>query len=173
MGHIQIFALHFEGAKIYWHGQCFFTGSDFSRGVFYDVLLRRLTTWRAEELPTLASPCKGRGEWGEHDGTDNEPLFREDSSVGNYLTRALLESKDATITVETQMLDTILGALKWGGVGFVVTLFLMVMFEASRIHDDIPVPEFKRRHTRRTTIVLSIFAGILSGLVWLLVQRLD
>src|SRR5207302_4855154 len=64
MGHIQIFALHFEGAKIYWHGQCFFTGSDFSRGVFYDVLLRRLTTWRAEELPTLASPCKGRGEWG-------------------------------------------------------------------------------------------------------------
>ena len=141
--------------------------------MFYDVLLRRLTTWRAEELPTLASPCKGRGEWGEHDGTDNEPLFREDSSVGNYLTRALLESKDATITVETQMLDTILGALKWGVVGFVVTLFLMVMFEASRIHDDIPVPEFKRRHTRRTTIVLSVFAGILSGLVWLLVQRLD
>ena len=28
----------------------------------------------------------------------------------------------------------------------------MVPFEASRIHDDIPVPEFKRRHTRRTTI---------------------
>jgi len=52
-------------------------------------------------------------------------------------------------------------------------LFSMVLFEASRIHDDIPVPEFKRRHTRRTTIVLSIFAGILSGLVWLLVQRLD
>src|SRR5438552_8768716 len=71
------------------------------------------------------------------------------------------------------MVDTILGALKWGVVGFVVTLFLMVLFEASRIHDDIPVPEFKRRHTRRTTIVLSIFAGILSGLVWPLVQRLD
>ena len=100
-------------------------------------------------------------------------LFSGDSSVGNYLIRALLESKEATITVETQMLDNILGALKWGVVGFVVTLFLMVMFEASRIHDDIPVPEFKRRHTRRTTIILSIFAGILSGLVWLLVQRLD
>ena len=84
-----------------------------------------------------------------------------------------LESEDAAITVETLMVDTILGALKWGVVGFVVTLFLMVLFEASRIHDDIPVPEFKRRHTRRTTIVLSIFAGILSGLVWLLVQRLD
>src|SRR5438309_5651170 len=97
----------------------------------------------------------------------------EDSSFGNCLACASLESKDAPITVETQMLDTILGALKWGVVGFVVTLFLMVKFEASRIHDDIPVPEFKRRHTRRTTIVLSIFAGILSGLVWLLVQRLD
>jgi uncharacterized membrane protein YuzA (DUF378 family) len=84
-----------------------------------------------------------------------------------------LESKDAAVTVETLMVDTILGALKWGVVGFVVTLFLMVLFEASHIHDDIPVPEFKRRHTRRTTIVLSIFAGILSGLVWLLVQRLD
>ena len=71
------------------------------------------------------------------------------------------------------MLDSILGCLKWGVVGFVVTLFLMVMFEASRIHDDIPVPEFKRRHTKRTAIVLSTFAGILSGLVWLLVQRLD
>jgi uncharacterized membrane protein YfcA len=71
------------------------------------------------------------------------------------------------------MLDSILGCLKWGVVGFVVTLFLMVMFEASRIHDDIPVPEFKRRHTKRTAIILSTFAGILSGLVWLLVQRLD
>src|SRR4026207_1351416 len=84
-----------------------------------------------------------------------------------------LESKDAPVTVETLMVDTILGALKWGVVGFVVTLFLMVLFEASRIHDDIPVPEFKRRHTRRTPFVLSFCAGILSGLVWLLVQRLD
>ena len=99
--------------------------------------------------------------------------FYKISSFDSSLARALLESKDATITVETLMLDTILGALKWGVVGFVVTLFLMVLFEASHIHDDIPVPEFKRRHTRRTTIVLSIFAGILSGLVWLLVQRLD
>jgi len=99
--------------------------------------------------------------------------FYKISSFDSSLARALLESKDATITVETLMVDTILGALKWGVVGFVVTLFLMVLFEASHIHDDIPVPEFKRRHTRRTTIVLSIFAGILSGLVWLLVQRLD
>src|SRR6266496_503206 len=57
-------ASHFAEAKSCWHGQCFSRGSDFSRGVFYDVLLRRLTTWRVEELPTLASPCKGRGEWG-------------------------------------------------------------------------------------------------------------
>lgn len=71
------------------------------------------------------------------------------------------------------MLDTVLGILKWGAVGFVVTLFLMVVFEASRIHDDIPVPDFKRRHTKRTAIALSTFAGVLSGLVWLLVQCLD
>ena len=76
-------------------------------------------------------------------------------------------------TLELEMLNAILGALKWGAVGFVVTLFLMVMFEASRIHDDIPVPEFKRRHTKRTAVVLSTFAGILSGLVWLLVQHWD
>jgi len=106
-------------------------------------------------------------------GADNHTLLARSLHSTAVLARALLESKDATITVETLMLDTILGALKWGVVGFVVTLFLMVMFEASRIHDDIPVPEFKRRHTRRTTIALSIFAGILSGLVWLLVQRLD
>ena len=105
-------------------------------------------------------------------GADKEGAFSE-PSFGSSLVRALLESNDAAITVETQMVDTILGCLKWGVVGFVVTLFLMVLFEASRIHDDIPVPEFKRRHTKRTAIVLSTFAGILSGLVWLLVQRLD
>ena len=141
--------------------------------MFYDVLLRRLTTWRAEELPTLASPCKGRGEWVAARAQIKRGFLARAARSATRLPRALLESEDATITVETQMLDTILGALKWGVVGFVVTLFLMVIFEASRIHDDIPVPEFKRRHTRRTTIALSIFAGILSGLVWLLVQRLD
>src|SRR5437762_14349483 len=106
---------------------------------------------------------------GSATGRDNETLF----SLASLSQALFLNPKTPRITVEMQMLDTILGALKWGVVGFVVTLFLMVMFEASRIHDDIPVPEFKRRHTRRTTIVLSIFAGILSGLVWLLVQRLD
>jgi hypothetical protein len=84
-----------------------------------------------------------------------------------------IESNAARSTLELQMLNAILGALKWGAVGFVVCLFLMMMFEASRIHDDIPVPEFKRRHTKRTAVVLSTFAGILSGLVWLLVQHWD
>ena len=157
-----------------WHGQCSLTGSDFPRGVFYYVLLRRLTTWRVEELPTLASPCKGRGERvASEAGPDKRYASYTSSRSAAGLARPLLNPKDAVVTVETLMVDTILGALKWGVVGFVVTLFLMVLFEASRIHDDIPVPEFKRRHTRRTTIVLSIFAGILSGLVWLLVQRLD
>jgi hypothetical protein len=85
----------------------------------------------------------------------------------------IVESNVARFTLKLEMLTAILGALKWGAVGFVVTLFLMVMFEASRIHDDIPVPEFKRRHTKRTAVVLSTFAGILSGLVWLLVQHWD
>ena len=83
----------------------------------------------------------------------------------------MIESHGGRSTLEPEMLDAILGALKWGVVGFVVTLFLMMMFEASRIHDDIPVPEFKRRHTKRTAVVLATFAGILSSLVWLLVQH--
>ena len=87
--------------------------------------------------------------------------------------RGIVESNAGHSTLEPEMLNAILGALKWGAVGFVVTFFLMVIFEASRIHDDIPVPEFKRRHTTRTAVVLSTFAGILSGLVWLLVQHWD
>jgi hypothetical protein len=71
------------------------------------------------------------------------------------------------------MLQTVLGCLKWAAVGFIVALFLMIAFEATRIHDDIPVPEFKRRHTNRMALALSTFAGLLSGLVWLLVQRWD
>lgn len=71
------------------------------------------------------------------------------------------------------MLETWVGCLKWGAVGFIVALFLIVMFEATHIHDDIPVPEFKRRHTRKSALLLSSFAGVLSGLVWLLVQTLD
>src|SRR4029077_13948350 len=121
-----------------WHGQRSSSGSDFPRGVFYYVLLRRLATWRDEELPTLASPCKGRGERVARERRPDYHTPHTSSSFGSSLARALLESKDATITVQTLMVDTILGALKWAVVGFVVTLFLMVLFEASRIHDDIP-----------------------------------
>jgi len=71
------------------------------------------------------------------------------------------------------MLETWLGCFKWGLVGFIVALFLIVIFEATHIHDDIPVPEFKRKHTRKSALLLSSFAGVLSGLVWLLVQTLD
>jgi hypothetical protein len=66
-----------------------------------------------------------------------------------------------------------LGCLKWAAVGFIVAFFLMFVFEATRIHDDIPVPEFKRKHASRVALALSTFAGVLSGLVWLLVQRMD
>jgi hypothetical protein len=65
------------------------------------------------------------------------------------------------------------GCLKWAAVGFIVAFFLMFAFEATRIHDDIPVPEFKRKHASRVALALSTFAGLLSGLVWLLVQRMD
>ena len=71
------------------------------------------------------------------------------------------------------MLDTTLGCLKWAAVGFVVAFVLMKLFEASQIHDDIPKPVFKIRQTKRATYVLSIFAGLLSAFVWLLVQKLD
>jgi uncharacterized membrane protein YfcA len=66
-----------------------------------------------------------------------------------------------------------LGCLKWAAVGFIVAFFLMFVFEATRIHDDIPVPEFKRKHASRVALALSAFAGVLSGLVWLLVQNWD
>ena len=71
------------------------------------------------------------------------------------------------------MLDLFLGCLKWAAVGFIVAFFLMKMFEASQIHDDIPKPAFKIRQAKRVTLVLSGFAAMLSALVWLLVQKLD
>jgi len=66
-----------------------------------------------------------------------------------------------------------LGCLKWAAVGFVVASILMLVYEATHIHDDIPKPEFKVRQSRRARRVLSAFAGLLSALVWLLVQTLD
>ena len=67
----------------------------------------------------------------------------------------------------------ILGGIKWGVVGFVVAFILMRIYEGTNIHDDIPRPAFKERRSRRATIVLSAFAGVLSAFVWLLVQKLD
>jgi len=71
------------------------------------------------------------------------------------------------------MLDLTLGCLKWAAVGFIVAFFLMKVFEASQIHDDIPKPEFKKRQSRRARTILSTFAALFSALVWLLVQKLD
>jgi hypothetical protein len=71
------------------------------------------------------------------------------------------------------MLETILGCLKWGAVGFIVAFFQMKLYEASQIHDDIPKPEFKIRQSKRAALVLSTFAAMLSALVWLLVQKWD
>jgi uncharacterized membrane protein len=67
----------------------------------------------------------------------------------------------------------ILGCLKWAAVGFVVAFVLMVLYEATHIHDDIPKPEFKKRQSLRARTILSAFAGVFSGLVWLLVQKLE
>jgi hypothetical protein len=71
------------------------------------------------------------------------------------------------------MFETVAGCIKWAAVGFVVAYFLMKLYEASHIHDDIPKPEFKVRQSRRAALVLSTFAGVLSALVWLLVQNWD
>jgi hypothetical protein len=71
------------------------------------------------------------------------------------------------------MLEIMFGCLKWAAVGFVVAFFLMKLYEASHIHDDIPKPEFKIRQSKRAALVLSTFAGMLSALVWLLVQKWD
>ncbi|PYK39819.1 MAG: hypothetical protein DME49_02650 [Verrucomicrobia bacterium] len=69
------------------------------------------------------------------------------------------------------MFETIVGCFKWAVVGFVVAFFLMKLYEGSHIHDDIPKPDFKIRQSKRAALVLSTFAGVLSALVWLLVQR--
>jgi len=69
------------------------------------------------------------------------------------------------------MFETIVGCLKWAAVGFVVAFFLMKLYEGSHIHDDIPKPEFKIRQSKLVALVLSTFAGLLSALVWLLVQK--
>jgi hypothetical protein len=69
------------------------------------------------------------------------------------------------------MLEMTLGCLKWAAVGFVVAFTLMKFYEASHIHDDIPRPEFKIRQSKRAALVLSVFAAVLSALVWLLVQN--
>jgi phosphate/sulfate permease len=69
--------------------------------------------------------------------------------------------------------ETFLGCMKWAAVGFIVAYFLMKLYEASHIHDDIPRPEFKVRQSRRAALVLSMFAAALSALVWLLVQNWD
>jgi len=69
------------------------------------------------------------------------------------------------------MFDLTIGCLKWGAVGFVVAFTLMKLYEASHIHDDIPKPKFKVRQSKRAALVLSTFAGMLSALVWLLVQN--
>jgi len=71
------------------------------------------------------------------------------------------------------MFDLTVGCLKWAAVGFVVASSLMKLYEASHIHDDIPKPEFKIRQSKRAALVLSAFAGVLSALVWLLVQNWD
>jgi hypothetical protein len=71
------------------------------------------------------------------------------------------------------MFELIIGCLKWAAVGFIVAFFLMRMYEASHIHDDIPRPEFKKRQSKRAALVLSTFAAMLSALVWLLVQKWD
>lgn len=63
-----------------------------------------------------------------------------------------------------------LGCLKWAAVGFIVASILMLIYEATHIHDDIPKPEFKIRQSKRARRVLSMFAAVLSALVWLLVQ---
>jgi hypothetical protein len=66
-----------------------------------------------------------------------------------------------------------IGCLKWAAVGFVVASILMLLYEATHIHDDIPKPEFKKRQSRRARAVLSVCAALFSALVWLLVQKLD
>jgi hypothetical protein len=93
--------------------------------------------------------------------------------AGQALTVLKIELCEAGVRLRIGMFALIVGALKWAAVGFVVAFVLMKLYEGSHIHDDIPRPEFKVRQSRRAALVLSAFAGMLSGLVWILVQKLD
>ena len=93
--------------------------------------------------------------------------------AGRTLTGAEIELCDRGARLRAGMFALIVGALKWAAVGFIVAFVLMKLYEGSHIHDDVPRPEFKVRQSRRAALVLSTFAGMLSGLVWLLVQSLD
>jgi hypothetical protein len=105
-------------------------------------------------------------------GTREEKLRR--SKHGRCYRRSAVRLSPATTALHFHhMLETVLGCIKWAAVGFIVAYFLMKLYEASHIHDDIPRPEFKIRQSRRAALVLSTFAGMLSALVWLLVQNWD
>src|SRR5436189_846791 len=94
MIHMQPCALHYRFRKSCWHEQCFSTGSDFPRGVFYNRPAAALTTWRDEELPTLASPCKGRGKRvASEAGPDNDTRPYTSPRSAASLARALLNPK--------------------------------------------------------------------------------
>jgi hypothetical protein len=105
-------------------------------------------------------------------GTGKEKLWRGKHGRCYRTGAAPVESGDNCATL-FHMLETVAGCFKWAAVGFVVAYFLMKLYEASHIHDDIPKPEFKIRQSRRAALVLSTFAGMLSALVWLLVQNWD
>jgi len=70
------------------------------------------------------------------------------------------------------MLDTTLGCLKWAAVGFVVAFALMKLFEPVTFTTIFP-SLLSNTADKGATFVLSTFAGVLSALVWLLVQKLD
>jgi hypothetical protein len=95
------------------------------------------------------------------------PLFDKEKAWQPLLSAAVLGVEF------NRMLELTIGCLKWAAVGFIVAFFLMRMYEASHIHDDIPRPEFKKRQSKRAALVLSTFAAMLSALVWLLVQKWD
>ena len=93
------------------------------------------------------------------------PEDRNEKSNAEVLKRAVSRAR------VIGMFETLIGCIKWAAVGFIVAFFLMKLYEGRHIHDDIPRPEFKVRQSQRAALILSIFAAMLSALVWFLVQK--
>jgi hypothetical protein len=135
--------------------------------------LRNTNAGKSNESDERRNLCDHKRERKKAEGLQSNPIPETHEAAAALSAISAPGLSGPVVCATLCPVDLTLGCLKWAAVGFVVAFALMKLFEASHIHDDIPKPAFKIRQTKRATLVLSTFAGMLSALVWLLVQKLD